>query len=1206
MAELTGRPTQPVPRESRVTSHNYDDLMSELMSDLDPSRRSVAPAPAAKAAPAKAEPAKVHHLPPSKSNSTEADDLMDELMADLSGPSRAEPAKAQPAKAQPANAKAESADDLMDELMADLSSSARVSNVKLPNTDEDDLLNELMADISRSSRPAKVEPAKSEPVKATPAKVEPAKAEPAKPAAAKSKAKDADTDRLMEELLGEVENDVSSVYEAKPKAQAQAKAHKAEPKPQRTAADDIDDVLMNDRAPTSAMDLEALMNNTDKNRSANKSSQASADSDDLLDSMLSSMQSKPAQAKPQAKPRTQTHADANEDLLEAMLRDVQPAAAGGGNDDLLDSMIDSFRVPDDSVMEEADRVLAATRQHDLDQRLAKSEAERKRDQEEFERRRKAEAQRAAAAESALQEQKKRQELQQLEAARFKEAQLRRQEEERLARERELASVANPDDLNSGDLLGHGTWGSTFRGKWKDTECTLKRVMCNRTGEGWVKDFREQCKKLADLNHVNLAKVLAGSFNGEEYVVVGEYIRGADLGTFLRNIPHTRDLHAPLLQISREIAHGLEYLHHNGVTHRDLKSKNVFLVGRERSVKVGDYGFVEFKDNLHSAGSVGSPEYQAPELYDSSGRGRQFNYDTRVDVFAFGVLLWEIFTQHVPWEEISNPNDIPVEVANKGKRLPLNDEIPIPVKELIVQCWDAQQEKRPSFAQITKILDQPIEQVLRYAQLDRQSVAKKSTAAPVATLDEASLKKMNLILDSIKTLLQFPDSFNRLKGLKGLFDVATRDPKEEYLALCVAAKFAPLIAPLINLNDVETCVQALRSTYPLTESTEFCSDFARAKGLIQLVPCLAHQDVRVSLIAIKCLTNLGKTDAISDVLSSCGGLPPLLAGLRTKNQFLVSESAHALSIVLRTRANQDEFITLGGLPLLLVLQNDDNPGTQIRVLEAIRQLISNPIAQRDILSTNVLRKYANLLSSKAPLLQKLAINAIHSFLEETEVMRKLSESENLVPGLVFSLTAKTEGLRTKALRCIVKCLTYESPARDFVEHRGIAFALALLRSSSEETQILALLALSGALQFESHARGQLLSGGGVLLLAEALRSPKLAKVKPALVVISILSHQREAQAALGAAGAGGTLIGLAEASNDPQTRARAMNSLAFITEAQETKAALANDARLFALLEDVLSDPNLGPSYYDSALRISSNVAFIGISLLLVLAYTRFR
>ena len=101
--------------------------------------------------------------------------------------------------------------------------------------------------------------------------------------------------------------------------------------------------------------------------------------------------------------------------------------------------------------------------------------------------------------------------------------------------------------------------------------------------------------------------------------------------------------------SRQILAGLDYMHNLSppVIHRDIKLENIFINGNSGEIKIGDLGLAKTVDGTapseRTATCVGTPEYMAPELYDGA-------YDTKVDIWSFGLCVLELLTHEFPYEE----------------------------------------------------------------------------------------------------------------------------------------------------------------------------------------------------------------------------------------------------------------------------------------------------------------------------------------------------------------------------------------------------------------------------------------------------------------------------------------------------------------------------------------------------------------------------
>lgn len=147
----------------------------------------------------------------------------------------------------------------------------------------------------------------------------------------------------------------------------------------------------------------------------------------------------------------------------------------------------------------------------------------------------------------------------------------------------------------------------------------------------------------NLKHSNLLSIfdVKESAAGEQFVIM-EYVAGRTLGEVIAEKPNGMD-HQKVEEILTQIAAGAEYLHERGIVHRDLKPANIYL--ENGVIKIGDVGLAKFiSESRRSAQtqSVGTVYYMAPEI----AHGR---YGKEVDVYAIGVMLYEMLTGNVPFD-----------------------------------------------------------------------------------------------------------------------------------------------------------------------------------------------------------------------------------------------------------------------------------------------------------------------------------------------------------------------------------------------------------------------------------------------------------------------------------------------------------------------------------------------------------------------------
>ncbi|KAE8707537.1 Serine/threonine-protein kinase HT1 [Hibiscus syriacus] len=252
-------------------------------------------------------------------------------------------------------------------------------------------------------------------------------------------------------------------------------------------------------------------------------------------------------------------------------------------------------------------------------------------------------------------------------------------------------------------FAHGAHSRLYHGVYKDEAVAVKIIRVpdddNRDlADRLEKQFNREVDLLSRLHHPNVIKFIAACRKPPVYCVITEYLSEGSLRAYLHKLDDKSLPLKKLVTIAVEIARGMEYIHSQGVIHRDLKPENI-LIDQEFHMKIADFGIAceeSYCDLL--ADDPGTYRWMAPEMIKKKSYGR------KVDVYSFGLILWEMVAGTIPYEDM-NPIQAAFAVVNKNLRPVVPKDCPPAMGALIEQCWSLNPEKRLEFWQIVKVLEQ---------------------------------------------------------------------------------------------------------------------------------------------------------------------------------------------------------------------------------------------------------------------------------------------------------------------------------------------------------------------------------------------------------------------------------------------------------------------------------------------------------------------
>ena len=252
---------------------------------------------------------------------------------------------------------------------------------------------------------------------------------------------------------------------------------------------------------------------------------------------------------------------------------------------------------------------------------------------------------------------------------------------------------NYEDFEEKKEIGSGVSANVYYGIDKRTgnEVAIKRLKFKKLTGGKMQTFQREVAVLATATHPTLLGFV-GATDKPPYCIVTDWMAN---GTLYQELHKYKRLNATKRTIAAfDIARGMQFLHSKHIIHRDLKSLNV-LFDSQGFAHICDFGFSRKDDeDDYLTRNVGTPHWMAPELLSSGP------YTSKVDVYAYGILLWEIVTGGLPYYGL-DANQVTAQVLYSDLRPSIPESVRPAVKTLIKNCWAKNPDIRPTFDEIVK-------------------------------------------------------------------------------------------------------------------------------------------------------------------------------------------------------------------------------------------------------------------------------------------------------------------------------------------------------------------------------------------------------------------------------------------------------------------------------------------------------------------------
>ncbi|KAF6143369.1 hypothetical protein GIB67_001313, partial [Kingdonia uniflora] len=238
-----------------------------------------------------------------------------------------------------------------------------------------------------------------------------------------------------------------------------------------------------------------------------------------------------------------------------------------------------------------------------------------------------------------------------------------------------------EDLTVGEQIGQGSCGTVYHGLWYGSDVAIKIFPKQEYSDDVMLSFRKEVSLMKRLRHPNVLLFMGAVTTPQRLCIVTEFLPRGSLFRLLQRNTSKLDWRRRVL-MALDIARGMNYLHHFNppIVHRDLKSSNL-LVDKNWTVKVGDFGLSRLKHDtyLTTKSGKGTPQWMAPEVL------RNEPSDEKSDVYSYGVILWELCTEKIPWDNLNSMQVIGA-VGFMNQRLDIPKDLDQQWSSIIESCW----------------------------------------------------------------------------------------------------------------------------------------------------------------------------------------------------------------------------------------------------------------------------------------------------------------------------------------------------------------------------------------------------------------------------------------------------------------------------------------------------------------------------------------
>lgn len=327
----------------------------------------------------------------------------------------------------------------------------------------------------------------------------------------------------------------------------------------------------------------------------------------------------------------------------------------------------------------------------------------------------------------------------------------------------LTRVAKNDDATpirwrKGELIGCGAFGHVYMGMNLDSGelLAVKQVLIGTNNaskekaQAHIRELEDEVKLLRNLSHPNIVRYLGTVREDETLNILLEFVPGGSISSLLGKFGSFPE--AVIKMYTKQILQGLEYLHSNGIIHRDIKGANI-LVDNKGCIKLADFGAskqVAMLATMTAAKSMkGTPYWMAPEVILQTG------HSFSADIWSVGCTIIEMATGKPPWSQQFQEVAALFHIGTTKSHPPIPDYLSLEAKNFLLKCLQKEPNLRPT---ASDLLQDPFvtEEHLRHHQSHMDSSKNFVPSSKSYVKEEQSFRTV------CHSLVDYSEQFSDLK------------------------------------------------------------------------------------------------------------------------------------------------------------------------------------------------------------------------------------------------------------------------------------------------------------------------------------------------------------------------------------------------------------------------------------------------------------